>query len=220
MRPWVFLNISASLDGKISDETRRQLRISCKEDLERVDQLRASADAIMVGIGTVLADNPKLNVKSKELREKRLREGKSENPLKVVVDSKCRINENAEIFNGEVIVAVSKLAKKEDIDRIAKKAHVVVFGEDKVDLKSLLEFLYEKGVRRLMVEGGGTLISSLLGKGFIDEIFIYYAPIMIGGSSSPTICDGRSFSLPVKMEILSLQKLGEGILLHLKVLSK
>lgn len=219
MRPWVFLNISASLDGKISNETRKQLRISCKEDLERVDRLRASADAIMVGIGTVLADNPKLNVKNKDLREKRLCEGKSENPLKVIVDSKCRIPENAEVFDGEVIVAVSKLAKKEDIDRISKKARVVVFGEDKVDLKALLEFLYERGVRRLMVEGGGTLVSSLLKEGLIDEIFIYYGPMIIGGSNSPTICDGRSFSPPIKVDILSIQRLGEGILLHLKVLS-
>jgi 2,5-diamino-6-(ribosylamino)-4(3H)-pyrimidinone 5'-phosphate reductase len=204
------------LDGKISDEKRRQLRISCKEDLERVDELRASADAIMVGVGTILADNPKLNVKSKELREKRLREGRTENPLKVVVDSKCRIPDDAQVFDGKVIVAVSKLAKRESLERIAKKAQIVVLGEEKVDLNSLLNFLYDQGVRRLMVEGGGTLISSLLREGLVDEMFIYYAPIIIGGSNSPTICDGRSFELPVRMEIVSFERLGEGILVHTK----
>jgi 2,5-diamino-6-(ribosylamino)-4(3H)-pyrimidinone 5'-phosphate reductase len=204
------------LDGKISDEKRRQLRISCKEDLERVDELRASADAIMVGVGTILADNPKLNVKSKELRERRLREGRTENPLKVVVDSKCRIPDDAQVFDGKVIVAVSKLAKRESLERIAKKAQIVVLGEEKVDLNSLLNFLYDQGVRRLMVEGGGTLISSLLREGLVDEMFIYYAPIIIGGSNSPTICDGRSFELPVRMEIVSFERLGEGILVHTK----
>jgi 2,5-diamino-6-(ribosylamino)-4(3H)-pyrimidinone 5'-phosphate reductase len=204
------------LDGKISDEKRRQLRISCKEDLERVDELRASVDAIMVGVGTILADNPKLNVKSKELRERRLREGRTENPLKVVVDSKCRIPDDAQVFDGKVIVAVSKLAKRESLERIAKKAQIVVLGEEKVDLNSLLNFLYDQGVRRLMVEGGGTLISSLLREGLVDEMFIYYAPIIIGGSNSPTICDGRSFELPVRMEIVSFERLGEGILVHTK----
>ncbi len=215
MRPYVFINIASSLDGKISNEERKQLRISCKEDFDRVDELRASADAIMVGIGTILADNPKLNVKNKELREKRLREGKTENPIKVVVDSKCRIPETAEVLEGKVIIAVSKLATRENIEKIAKKAQIVVFGDNKVDLKSLLNFLYEQGVRRLMVEGGGTLISSLLREGLVDEMFIYYAPIIIGGSNSPTICDGRAFEVPIRVKIVSFKKLGEGILLHL-----
>ncbi|MDI9610911.1 MAG: 2,5-diamino-6-(ribosylamino)-4(3H)-pyrimidinone 5'-phosphate reductase [Archaeoglobales archaeon] len=219
MKPHVLVNVASSLDGKISDETRKQLRISCKEDLQRVDELRAEADAIMVGIGTILADNPKLNVKSKELRDKRLLEGKTENPIKVVVDSKCRIPEDAEVFNGKVIVAVSKLADLNRVEKISKKAEVVVFGKEKVDLKALLEDLYNKGVRKLMVEGGGTLISSLLKEGFVDEIFIYYAPIIIGGAKSPTICDGSSFSAPLKVEIVSVERLGEGLLLHLRVLS-
>jgi len=219
MRPHVFVNVAASLDGKISDETRKQLRISCKEDLERVDKLRASADAIMVGIGTIIADNPKLNIKSRELREKRVAEGKAENPLKVVVDSRCRIPENAEVLSGETIVAVSKLAEKERVERISQRAKVVIFGEEKVDLKSLLEFLYDYGVRRLMVEGGGTLISSLLRESLVDEFFIYYAPIIIGGANSPTVCDGRSFSFPVRAKLLSVERLGEGFLAHL-VISK
>ncbi|MEM0022087.1 MAG: 2,5-diamino-6-(ribosylamino)-4(3H)-pyrimidinone 5'-phosphate reductase [Archaeoglobaceae archaeon] len=216
MRPHVFVNVAASIDGKISDESRKQIKISCEEDLKRVDELRASADAIMVGIGTILADDPKLNVKSEVLRKRRVLEGKSENPIKVVVDSKCRIPENAKIFEGKAIVAVSKLADKERIERISKIAKVVVFGEKKVDLKSLLRYLYEKGVRRLMVEGGGTLIASLLRENLVDEIFVYFAPIIIGGERSPTICDGRSFEKLLRLQLVSVERLGEGILVHLK----
>lgn len=216
MRPHVFVNLAASIDGKISDESRKQLRISCEDDLRRVDELRAHADAIMVGIGTILADDPRLNVKSEELRRKRVLEGKSENPLKVVVDSRCRIPENAKVFEGEVIVAVSKLAEKERVERIAKKAEVVVLGEEKVDLKQLMKYLYERGIRRLMVEGGGTLISSLIREGLVDEIFVYFAPILIGGEKSPTICDGRSFEKPIRFEIAKVKRLGEGILVHLR----
>ena len=95
MRPFIFINIAASLDGKISDENRKQLRISCKKDLERVDELRAESDAIMVGIGTILADDPSLTVKNSELRKLRVKKGRDENPTRIVVDSKCRIPLNA-----------------------------------------------------------------------------------------------------------------------------
>ncbi len=216
MRPYVFVNVAASIDGKISDESRRQLRISCEEDMKRVDKLRAEVDAIMVGIGTILSDDPKLNVKSEELRKKRVLEGKKENPIKVVVDSKCRIPENAKVFDGETIVAVSKLAEKERLERIAKKAEVVIFGEERVDLKSLLVYLYEKGIKKLMVEGGGTLISSLLRERLVDEMFIYFAPMIIGGERSPTICDGKSFDEHIRFEIFGVERLGEGVLVHLK----
>lgn len=216
MRPYVLVNVASSLDGKISDERRRQIRISCDEDLKRVDELRASADAIMVGIGTIIADNPKLNVKSKELRDKRIAVGKKENPLKVVVDSRCRIPENAEIFEGDVLVAVSKLAEKDKIEIISKKAEVVVLGDEKVDLKALLAELHRRGVKKLIVEGGGTLISSLLKENLVDEMFIYYSPIIIGGSNAPTICDGSSFSVPIKMKMISVERLGEGLLVHVK----
>lgn len=216
MRPHVFINIAASVDGKISDENRKQIRISCNEDLKRVDELRATSDAIMVGIGTILADNPRLNVKSEELRKKRVAEGKKENPVKVVVDSKCRIPENAMVFDGEVILAVSKIADKERVEKISKKAEVVVFGEQEVDLVALFEYLYKRGIKRVMVEGGGRLISSLLSKNLVDEVFIYYAPIFIAGENSPTICDGRSFATPLRMELVDVKRFGKGFLVHLK----
>jgi len=99
MRPYVFVNVAASLDGKISDESRKQLRISCEEDLNIVDRLRAESDAIMVGIGTVIADDPRLTVKNAILREKRVKEGREPNPLRVVVDSKCRVPPESRILN-------------------------------------------------------------------------------------------------------------------------
>ncbi|MDW7989792.1 MAG: 2,5-diamino-6-(ribosylamino)-4(3H)-pyrimidinone 5'-phosphate reductase [Archaeoglobaceae archaeon] len=216
MRPHVVVNLASSIDGKISNEKRVQLRISCEEDLKRVDELRASFDGIMVGIGTILSDNPKLNVKNEDLRKKRVINGKNPNPTKIVVDSECRIPENAEVFSmGHVIVAVSRRANKENIEKISKKAEVVVFGKEKVDLVALLDYLYKKGINKLLIEGGGTLIYSMLLNDLVDEIFIYYAPILIGGANSPTICDGRSFENPVEMELVSVERLEKGFLVHL-----
>jgi len=221
MRPFVFVNVAASLDGKISDESRKQLRISCQKDLERVDKLRAESDAIMVGIGTVLADDPSLTVKNPELKKLRIKEGKSGNPIRVVVDSKCRIPINAKILNGKAktVVAVSRRADKGKIEELRKKENVevVVFGEKRVNLSGLLKHLYKVGVRKLMVEGGGTLINSLISEKLVDEIYIYYGSMLIGGKTSPTIVDGQSFSKPVELEITSLEKFGKGILIKCKL---
>ena len=222
MKPFVFINVAASVDGKISNERRVQLRISSKEDMERVDRLRAESDAIMVGIGTVLADNPRLTVKSEKLRKKRILEGKPENPLRVVVDSKARIPEDALILNGEAetLLAVSKKAELDRLKKLQEKAMIFVSGEDRVDLRELMEFLYHIGVRRLMVEGGGELIASLFREGLVDEIYVYYGNMIIAGKNSPTIADGKSLDEPAELELLEVKKLGSGILTRWRVKRK
>jgi 2,5-diamino-6-(ribosylamino)-4(3H)-pyrimidinone 5'-phosphate reductase len=219
MRPFVFVNVAASIDGKISNERRVQFKISGEEDIRRVDELRASSDAIMVGIGTVLADDPKLTVKSERLRKKRVEEGRNPNPVRVIVDSRCRVPLNSKILNGDAptIVAVSESADVKKIRRVSERAEVVVFGRDKVDLSLLMGHLCEKGIKTVMVEGGGTLISSLLKHGLVDEIYVYYGPIVIGGKDSPTICDGRSFEKPLDLELISAERLGEGLLTKWRV---
>jgi len=222
VKPFVFINIAASLDGKISDESRKQLRISCEEDFKRVDRLRAESDAIMVGIGTVLADDPRLTVKDEELRRWRIKQGKPENPIRVVVDSGCRIPLNAKVLNDEAktIVAVSKLADRSKVEKLRQKAEVVTFGESKVDLTALMDYLYEIGVRRVMVEGGATLNFGLLKEGLVDEIYVYYGSMIIGGAKAPTVVDGSSFNPPIELELISVEKLGRGVLTKWKVRSR
>ncbi|WP_457548606.1 2,5-diamino-6-(ribosylamino)-4(3H)-pyrimidinone 5'-phosphate reductase [Archaeoglobus sp.] len=221
MRPFTFINVASSVDGKISNEKRIQLRISCEEDLRRVDELRAKSDAIMVGIGTVLADNPKLTVKSEELRKRRLVKGKDENPIRVVVDSKCRIPLDANVLDksAKTIVAVSNLADLEKVDALRKMGvDVFISGDDKVDLKALVEYLYNLGVRILMVEGGATLNWAMLKEGLIDEIYVYYGNMIVGGKDSPTVVDGKSFDPPIKLELIGVEKLGSGVLARWRVL--
>lgn len=219
MRPFIFINVAASADGKISNEKKEQVKISSQEDFERVDRLRASCDAIMVGIGTVLADDPTLTVKDEKLREERLKRGLPANPIRVVVDSRCRIPAHAEILNDEAktIVAVSELADPEKVSEMGKKADIIVTGKKKVNLRNLAEKLYEMGIRRLMVEGGGTLNSGLLHEGIVDEIWIYYGDILIGGRDSPTPVDGTSFNPPIKLKLLKMKRLGSGILTRWKI---
>jgi len=216
-RPFIFVNIAASVDGKISDESRKRLRISGKEDLLRVDRLRAFSDAIMVGVGTVLSDNPSLTIKQEVLKAERMRNGKPANPMRVVVDSRLRTPPNARVLDGEAETLIATTELSEERRRGFGKAKIEIFGREKVDLSRLCRFLYEVGVERLMVEGGGTLINSMLKEKLVDELNVYFGNMVVGGRNSPTIVDGTSFDPPVKLELLNFQKLGKGLFTRWKV---
>ncbi|MDD1653240.1 MAG: 2,5-diamino-6-(ribosylamino)-4(3H)-pyrimidinone 5'-phosphate reductase [Methanomicrobiales archaeon] len=198
MRPYVTVNLAMSADGKISTRERRQVRISGDRDYRRVDALKAGQDAIVVGIGTVLADNPSLTVKSPALREGRRNEGKADNPVRVVVDSQARTPPGADLLRkgtGERVIAVAESAPRERVERLRDLATVIVSGADQVDLDQLLRELHRKGIRRLMVEGGGTLLWGFFSRGLVDEFCTFVGPVVIGGKDSPTPADGEGFLL-------------------------
>jgi 2,5-diamino-6-(ribosylamino)-4(3H)-pyrimidinone 5'-phosphate reductase len=222
-RPFVFINAAVSADGKISTVERKQTRISGRKDFDRVDSLRAGSDAIMVGIGTVLADNPSLTVKSEKRREDRKRRGDYENPLRIVVDSRARTPFDAEILNkgeGKRIIVISEQAILEDVKRLGEKAEVMVCGKEEVDLKRLLYLLWQRSVNRLMVEGGATLNWSLISQRLVDEIHMYVGNIILGGLNAPTLVDGKGLVEEAEMitlELLSAERMDEGILLRWRV---
>jgi 2,5-diamino-6-(ribosylamino)-4(3H)-pyrimidinone 5'-phosphate reductase len=223
MRPHVVVNVAMSADGKLSTRERRQVRISGNEDFLRVDRLRAASDAVMVGIGTVLADDPSLTVKSDELKRERRAQGRDEHPVRVVVDSAARIPLTASVLHkgkGRRVVAVSRHADTAHVTDLKKIATVVVAGETKVDLTELLNELGRMGVRQLMVEGGGTLIAGLFVDGLVDEVYMYTGNIIIGGKDAPTPADGEGFlkedEFP-RLVLLDATPTGEGILLHWRV---
>lgn len=223
-RPFVFINAAMSADGKISTVKRTQTRMSGTEDFDRVDSLRAGSDAIMVGIGTVLADDPSLTIKSEKRREERKKTGKDENPWRIVVDSTARTPVDAEVLNkgeGKRIIAVSQRAILEDVGRLGEKADIMVGGVEEVDLKKLLYDLWLRGVRRVMVEGGATLNWSLISQKLLDEIYTYVGNMILGGETAPTLVDGEGFGeedAAVKLELLDVEKLDEGLLIRWHVL--
>ncbi|MCX6682029.1 MAG: 2,5-diamino-6-(ribosylamino)-4(3H)-pyrimidinone 5'-phosphate reductase [Methanoregula sp.] len=223
MRPHVVVNVAISADGKLSTRERRQVKISGSEDFERVDRLKAGCDAVMVGIGTVLADDPALTVKSDELKRERLAQGRDEHPLRVVVDSTARIPLTSSILTrrgGKRVVAVSQRADLATVASLKKMAMVIVAGEQEVDLAALIDELGALGVRQLMVEGGGTLIAGLFAAGLVDELYTFVGNIVIGGKDAPTLADGAGFVTESEFGRLALSeavRIGEGILLHWNV---
>ncbi|MEI8330597.1 MAG: 2,5-diamino-6-(ribosylamino)-4(3H)-pyrimidinone 5'-phosphate reductase [Methanomicrobiales archaeon] len=220
MRPCVVVNVAMSADGKISTRERRQIKISGALDFKRVDRLKAGSDAVMVGIGTVLADDPSLTVKSEEYHTTRRHLGLDEHPARIVVDSNARIPLDASVLHkgdGKRIVAVSGRADPGKIAILQKNATVVTAGVNKVDLEILMEKLGEMGIQRVMVEGGGTLIAGLIKAGLVDEIYTFIGNIIIGGKDSPTFVDGDGYILEsafTQLALLETQMIENGVLLH------
>ena len=220
MRPYTFINAAMSADGKISTYKRKQLRISGKNDFERVDYLRAGADAVMVGIGTVLADDPSLTVKSRDLRRNRKERNGCENPVRIIVDSMARTPQDADIFKkgeGKRIIAVSETAPAERVEKLKKKARIITAGRDRVDLMALMSILKELGIGTLMVEGGATLNWSLISQGLVDEVFTYIGALFLGGKDAPTLVDGAGFADNTDaagLELVSLEQMDNGVLIR------
>ena len=213
-RPFVFINSAMSADGKISSFEHSQVRISGQMDLARVDLLRAESDAILVGVGTVLADDPSLRVKSRSSREARRKRGQPEDPLRIIADSRARTPPFAKVLGQRCIVAVTGSAPQERRDKLSSKCEMIVCGEERVDLTELFSRLFDRGVKRLMVEGGATLNWSLLKLGLVDELYVYIGAMLIGGETAPTLVDGPGFKehFP-SLTLRSAERLDEGVLL-------
>ncbi|NPV62759.1 MAG: 2,5-diamino-6-(ribosylamino)-4(3H)-pyrimidinone 5'-phosphate reductase [Methanotrichaceae archaeon] len=217
-RPFVFINGAMSADGKISTIERKQVRISGTADLARVDALRAESDAIMVGVGTVLADDPSLRVKSDLLRRSRKKRGIPDNPLRVVADSRGKTPVDSRILGAGCLIAVSGSAPEENVLRLSERCQILVCGDDRVDLSGLLNRLYKMGVRRLMVEGGARLNWSLIKEGLVDELYVYVGAILIGGRDAPTLVDGAGFRADFPaLELLGVDPLDSGVLLKWRI---
>jgi len=223
MRPYVVVNVAMSADGKLSTRERRQVKISGAQDFNRVDRLKAGSDAVMVGIGTVLADDPSLTVKGEEYRTHRKNRGVDEHPARIVVDSRARIPPEASILHkgsGLRIVAVSEKADPQKVAVLKRTATVIVAGEQEVDLKALMDVLGSMGIQRIMVEGGGELIAGLIRARLVDEIYTFIGNLIIGGRDAPTLADGEGFLAEDEFSRLTLietRRIENGVLLHWKV---
>ena len=214
-RPFVFINCAMSADGKTSSIQHRQIRISGPNDLARVDALRASSDAVMVGVGSILADDPSLRVKSKELRDMRIKSGKQENPLRIVADSTVKTPREAKVLGNGCILAISQSAPRDRLALLSQKCEIIQCGKQKVDLGSLLKILHEKGVRRLMVEGGATLNWALIKDGLVDEVYAYIGAMLIAGENAPTLLGGDGFTANFPcLQLKTVEKIDDGVLVR------
>ncbi|WP_434739876.1 RibD family protein [Micromonospora sp. SH-82] len=193
-RPYVLLSCAASIDGYIDDATEERLLLSNAEDLDRVDAVRADCDAILVGAQTVRRDDPRLLVRSPRRRRDRVARGLPESPAKVTVTGGGDLDPQARFFTtGETerIVYCASQAVAKARERLGARATVVDGGEP-VDLERALVDLAGRGVRRLMVEGGGGMHGQFLRAGLADELHLVVAPFFVGDRQAPRfVGEGR-----------------------------
>ena len=217
MKPKVILNAAMTLDGKIATRTGSS-EISGQKDLLRVHKLRKEMDAIMVGINTVMADDPRLTVH-------KISADPNDNPIRVVVDSKARTPPEYRILNLEAptIIAVSSEAPPDKIKALEEdgKSEIIICGDKQVDLNCLMDELGNKGIKTLMLEGGSTLNYSMLSAGLVNEVRVCIAPMIAGGTRAKTLVDGDGVDYMKDAFRLKFKKsynLGEDLIVEYNVL--
>lgn len=204
----VRVNAAVSADGKLSTRRREQVAISGPEDFDRVDEIRADVDAIAVGVGTVVADDPHLTV-----------DADTGGPIRVVADSRGRMPPDARILDeaAPTVVLVSDLAPEGRRRRFeAAGADVVVAGDDRVDLAAAFDRLEAAfGVDEILVEGGGEIIFSLFDAGVVDECSVFVGPRVFGGRDAPTLADGEGFvdDFP-DLSLRDVERIDGGVVLY------
>ncbi len=211
-RPRVIVNCAMSADGKIALPPGKQLRISSEEDIARVYTLRSECDAVLVGVGTILSDDPKLTVKETYVKHPR-------QPLRVVLDSKGRTPPEALVLNK---TARTLLIMAKGHERRFEGSHIEVVGcstdqQGLLSLPEVLDLLSQRGIRTMLVEGGSTVIWSFLKSGLFDDLFVYIGPCVIGGKNTPTMAGGSgvtSGAEVIPLRIMETSRLGDGVLIH------
>jgi 2,5-diamino-6-(ribosylamino)-4(3H)-pyrimidinone 5'-phosphate reductase len=218
----VVVNAAMSADGKLSSRRREQIAISGPDDFDRVDALRAGSDAVMVGVGTVLADDPHLTLDDPERQSARQDRNESAHPARVVADSKARTPPDARILDdtATTYLLISAAAPTDRIEKLEKTgARLITAGEERVDLTEAISALDREGVEQLMVEGGGELIFSLFGDQLVDKLRVFVGSKVIGGREAPTLADGEGFVTEFpELELDDVARIDDGVLLRYAVI--
>ena len=210
-RPYVILSAATSIDGKIATKSGDS-NLSSHEDLLRLHKLRSNVDAILVGKKTVIRDNPLLTV----------RHTRGKNPTRIILDSEGTISKNSKIIQTcnviPTIIAVSKNITKSNLQRLEKlPVEIIIAGGNYVSLKLLLKKLYAKKIKKILVEGGGTVHWEFVKNNLFDEVIVTVSPFLVGGKKATPLINGTGFSKIVNcphLRLKSTRKLENHLVLH------
>jgi diaminohydroxyphosphoribosylaminopyrimidine deaminase/5-amino-6-(5-phosphoribosylamino)uracil reductase len=216
-RPFVALKYAATLDGKIASTEGDSRWVTGEAARRQAHVLRQAYDAVAVGAGTVIADDPQLTARAADGRPR------GRQPLRVVVDGRLRISPGARVFDpglpGRALVAATESAYQRRGEEFAAQGVEVrpLPGADRINVGDLLELLAREGVHSLLVEGGGDLAWSFLASGTVDRVYAFFAPRLLGGGRAPSPVDGAGFpnlDAAAKMRFVGSRALGEDVLLE------
>jgi riboflavin-specific deaminase-like protein len=217
-RPYTLLSCGMSIDGYLGNAAPRRLELSNDADFDRVDAVRASCDAILVGAATVRKDNPRLLVRSKTRRDERTARGLPPSPIKVTVTERMELDPCADFFTAgetEKLVYCASQRVRDARSRLEPVATVVDAGQP-VEMRRITEDLGSRGVERLMVEGGGQVHTQFLTDDLADELQLVVAPFFVGDSRAPRfVRDGRFPWNPGRRATLAeVRQIGDVVLLR------
>ncbi len=212
-RPFVVLKAAMTLDGKISSSAHASRWISSEHSRHRVHKLRNSVDAVMVGIGTVLADDPLLTVRGLK---------RSQNPVRVVLDSRLRVPVEAQVVKtigqARTVVATTEHAPPEQIELLRDKGvEILVFEADargRVPMDAVLTQLGKQGVQSVLIEGGSEVFTDAIEYGHVDKLIVYIAPLLLGGAAAPSFFEGKGIEHPsqaIRITAIEVRRSGPDI---------
>ncbi|GIM92304.1 hypothetical protein Ato02nite_040970 [Paractinoplanes toevensis] len=207
-----------SIDGYLDDAAQDRLLLSNDADFDRVDEVRAGCDAILVGSNTIRQDDPRLMIRSAERQQARVTRGEPPHPLKVTVTGSCAIDPAARFFAlGDVdkLVYCASAAVGSAQERLGEVATIIDAG-DPVDLALVMSDLAARGVRRLMVEGGGSMHTQFLTAGLADELQLVVAPFFVGDSRAPRFVSDGDFPWGPghRARLAGVRQIGDVVLLR------
>ena len=213
-RPYVILSAAITLDGKLGVKNKRT-KLSSKNDKIRVHKLRSNVDAVIIGKNTVHLDNPSLTV----------RYVKGQNPVRIILDSFGTIKSNSKIIQTcnsvPTIIAVSESISEKNLQRLRKfPLNVIICGKNSVNIPQLLRTLLNNGIKRILLEGGGTLNWSFIKKNLIDEAIVTLTPYILGGKDSVSLVEGTGFKnleVSTKLKLKKIQKNKNELVLFYKL---
>lgn len=188
-RPYVIIVSEVTVDGKLTlskgVSSKEIMKFMDEEANRYLHETRAKVDGIMVGAETIRTDNPYLTV--------RYVSGK--NPTRIIPTSTADIPLDANILKKDspTIIVTTEKAPEERVKALSEKVEVIIAGKEEVDLVKMMDILYNRGIRNLMVEGGSTLNWNLIKNGLVDEIRIIHMPFIVGGTDTPTLVGGEGF---------------------------
>jgi 5-amino-6-(5-phosphoribosylamino)uracil reductase len=224
-RPYVLLSVATSIDGYIDDASTTRLVLSNEADLDRVDEVRAGCDAILVGARTIRRDNPRLLVRSAARRAARLARGLPASPVRVTLTRTGDLDPAARFFAAgparasggaaRPLIYVPEPVAGRTIARLGSLATVIAAGE-MVDLAAVLTDLAARGVGRLMVEGGARVLAEFIEAGLADELQLVIAAHLVGDMAAPRFGSGANVGRvpPIRIRLAEVRQLGDVVLLR------
>lgn len=222
-RPHVSVNMAMSLDGKITTFRRERIALGTEHDRRLMDELRSSADAVIVGAGTIRYDGFPILLRYKDLEAMRTARGRPPHPINVALSRELDFPSTRPFFTHsgtEKIIFTTRAAPVTRVKRFSKLAEVVVLPKRTLSPGDVLRDLHQRKIKKVILEGGGEVHFAFAREGVVDDVYITLTPRLVGGATAPTVLDGKGFlaSDHPQLRLVSTKRIGDELFLKYRVI--